>query len=327
MHLIRRFAVLLLLAAPAMAAPLAAPPAQAAETDTGRFPFATGAGVYRDLVVYPGESRALRVVFPVVTVERPSKTRAILRPGGDGRVIVEIAGDGTDRFTLGAELHFGQAPVILESDGERTDIRLSLRALALPLVDSPGGALGRIAFEGMLATLSWPTGLSPAIREARFALKAAGTRADALLFAPGAAEAPTLKTGAVDIAGRLDLRMVEPPSRPDALMRSVTRARLDRGSVEMLDGRVVATGSSRFSPGDAMPVRDLRARLAFEKFSTMVQRLMLAGVLTPRQVMPLAVVAGSLGTLSPEGTLGFAIETTPEGVLVVNGKPLVPPGP
>jgi len=319
MHLIRRFAVLLLLAAP-----LPAAPALAADTDFARFPFSTEAGEYRDLVFYPTDGRDLRIVFPRVAVERPSRSRAILRPGGDGRVTVETR-DGRRGFVKGADLYFGRAPVILSIAGDQLDMRLSLRALALPLIAGPEGAVGRVAFDGMLASVSIPTRPSPAPRKATFSLKAAGIMGDAVLFGPDAVDQPTLKAGKVDIAGALDLRIPEAPGRTGTIFDAVTRARLDRGSIEMLDGRLSATGVAAFRPGTDEPVESVDGTVALDRFSTMVQRLMLTGILAPRQVFPLAALAGSLGSLSPQGTLSFDVETTPGGTFVVNGKPLVPP--
>ena len=63
MRWIMNIVIPMLLSAPAVA-----------KTSMDGWPFSLKAKSYRDLVVYPGDDRAVRFVYPAVTVEHPYRT-------------------------------------------------------------------------------------------------------------------------------------------------------------------------------------------------------------------------------------------------------------
>ena len=311
MRFLGPFVLMLLMSSPALA-----------ERSGDGFPFQTGAGAYRDLVVYPDDARSVRLVFPVVAVERPGPDRAILRPGGGGRVIVQLPTGRKNGFATTATLSFGDAPITLRRNGDRLDLEGSLRAIALPLMGGSDPAVGTIAFEAMRAVLSVPMGTSPAIRQATITLKARAMRVDAAMLAlPAAANPAPFGTGPIDLSGRVSLRIIEDPADLHDVARAIRRIDLDRASVVMLDGRVDAAGAAVFSPAGDGALRDLRGNLSLGNYAGMIQRLLASKVVAPQQLMPLVLMAASLGRMSTDGTLSFRVATGADGALIINGKP------
>ena len=293
-------------------------PAIAAETTFEHFPFETKAGTYRNLIVYADDTRALRLVFPSVAVERPSADRAVLRPGGNGRVVLEIPSGKAGAFETGAELYVTDAPLVLRMEDSQTYLQGAVKAVAIPLVGGSDPALGRIVFDGMTAALSWPTDPATAPQVMTFALKAAGARVDAAMLAlPPTANPKPLVTGPVETRGRLVLRVEQGAAMPERL----ARIELDRAEVALFGGGVAATGTADFPAGIGAPPDDLEGILRLAKFTIMMQRIMESGLVAPEQLMPLLLLAGTMGDVAKDGTVSFAIRTGPQGALIVNDRP------
>lgn len=317
MRLFRHMTILLLLAGPA-----------GAQTAAGDFPLAAEAGPYRDVIVAPdafaGEGGAMRLLFPAVAVERLSGDRVFLRPGGDRRVIVQTSSAGRDGFATGAELYFTDGPILVGRRDGRVTMKARLRSIALPLIDGPDTARGKIAFaeEGMDFTVSWPTRPARALQAVDVVLSAAGMQVDGrLLSPPGAASVPALRVGAIDLLGRVAMRLTDEPAGLPDIVASIERVEIDRSRAALLGGGIAASGVAHVSPGAGAPLTDLVGTLALGDFSTMIGQLMTTRMIAPEHLMPLAMLAGGLGTLTPDGTLTFDIVTTEGGEVVVNDRP------
>ena len=307
MRILRPFALLVLLASPA----------SAAETDLTRFPFQTEAGEYRGLVVYADSARRARLIFLSLDVERPSDDEAVLRPGGDGRVVVQVLPEGETAFRTGAVLEFeGEAVTLSRRDG-RAALNGSLASIALPMPDDTRRFRGRIAFDGLSVTASWPMRASDAFQNADIALAADAVSVDAaLLSAPG--NMP-LAIGSVELAGTLALLLREDAvaaTRPPVLRRFD----LERARIDGLDGRIEAVGVADF--GRTLPPRlaGLRGRMVLDGFPDILSGLVKAKLVQPGILMTMAAMARGFGTVQPDGSMVFDVETTADGVLV-NGNP------
>lgn len=302
-----RFLALMLLALT-----LAAP--SAAQTPVRDFPFATPAGEYRDLVVPLDAARSVRLVFPMVRVERAAEGRAMLHPGGDGRVVVQGAGaDGA--FHSLAELYVADTPLSLRREGGRAILSGAARALALPVAGRPpGAALGVVTFEGMTARLSW--GVSGEARTPAFAVEARGARIErALLGLPAIAPA-ALETGPLSLRGGLSLE--DGARRIGAGMR---RVRLDEGRVALLGGGIALDGTADLARGLPGPADALRGTLRLRDVAGMARRAMAARLVPAERIMPLVALAGMLGRPEGADTLVLDAATAADGTLILNDRP------
>lgn len=288
-----------------------------AETNAPRFPFSVDAGTHRNIVLPALGGSAVRLVFPEVGVERPSDNRAILKPGGDGRVIFQVTPEGEATFRTGAIIHFGQAPLIMERKDGQIAMAGSLKALSLPLVDGPDSPFGTITFEAMSFKLFLPSGASPAIQEAGIAVQAKAMHVDPSLLAV-AQPGEWVRFDAVDLRARTTGRIVENPADIGQLFGSILQVDLDNASANLSDGRIMAHGIIDLSESNIPRIDGL---LSLGSFATLLQTLMSGGSFAPERIMPFALVAGTLGRMTDDGTLNFRIQTTGEGTLILNGRP------
>ena len=287
-----------------------------ADTRIAPFPFAVEAGAHRNAVLNPLGGTAFRLVFPAVGVERPSEDRAVLRPGGDGRVVLQITPNGEATFTTGAVLQFGQAPLIVERKGDRIAMAGSLKALSLPLSDGPDAAFGTVAFDAMTFKMILPSSASPAMQDASISMQAKAMRVDPALLAATLPGEP-IRFEAVDLRTRAEGRMAETPADLGQLARSVLRIDLDTAAANLSGGRIAARGEAAFGEDEAAKIDGL---LSLGNFAVLLQNLMSGQNFVPEQIMPLALVAGTLGSMTEDGMLNFRIQTTGEGGLILNGR-------
>ena len=309
---------------------LLAAPALAEETSFERFPFETKAGTYQDLIVASdadadadvGGTLDMRLVFPSVTVERASGDRVALQPGEERRVVVQT-GAGRGGYETSVNLYFADRPLVLARRDGRVEMNATLKSIAIPLLDNRDAAFGTVVFpgEGLGIAISWPTRAAPTLQTVDMVLGGAGMQVDARLLSVPGATAPRMEVGAVDLRGRAVLRLTDDPAGMADILASVERIEIDRSRAALLGGGVAASGVARVSPGADAPLTDLNGTLALGNFSIMIQRAMTAQLLAPEQLMPLAILAGGLGTLTPDGTLTFRIETTADGGVIVNDRP------
>ena len=305
MGLFRRLALVPLLAMPAAAV---------AETDFARFPFATEAGEYRGLVVYPDAARAMRIVFLSVAVERPAQGRAILRIGGDGRVVVQVArGQG---FVTGAVVDFGETPLVLRSDEGRITVEATPQAVALP---TPDGVLGAATLSDARIMLSWPTRAAPDTQDAVFDLSFDAADFDGPLRAWLArTDPPPFGMGAVDLSGRIGMVLREDLVEGGAPPLP-TRIEIGTARANLFDGRIDASGEADIEGG---ALSALRGMLRLDDFAGMLERSAAAGVFVPEAVMPFALLAVASAEESADGALSLTVDTAGDGGLVVNGAPI-----
>jgi len=286
--------------------------------ETGRIhsPFTVEAGAHHNVVLHPLDGTALRLVFPAVGIERPSEDRAILKPAGQGRVALQVMNEGETAFRTGAILHFGQAPLVVERQGDRFAMAGSLKALSLPLIDGPDAGFGTIAFDAMTFKLFLPSTASSAMQDATMSMQATAMRVDPSLLAVALPGEP-VHFDAVDLRARATGRMVDSPADLGQLARSVLRVDLDNAAANLSGGRIAASGEIDFNENAALV---LDGTLSLGNFPVLLNNLMSDGTFAPEQVFPFALVAGTLGRMTDDGAMMFRVQTTEKGELVLNGR-------
>ena len=292
-----------------------------AEPGSARFPFTVKTGAHHNVVLHPLDGSAFRLVFPAAGVERPSEDRAILSPDGNGRVALQVMVEGETSYRTGAILHFGQAPLIVERRGDRVAMAGSLKALSVPLIDGPDAAFGTIAFEAMTFKLFLPATVSPSVQDATILMQAKAMHVDPAFFAAALPGEP-IRFRAVDLRAKAMGRMTERPMDLGQLSGTILRLDLENAAADQSGGRVAARGTMDFDAGE---IAGIDGTLSLGNFALMLQTLMSGQTFEPKQIMPLALVAGTLGTMTDDGALTFRVQTTEEGGLVLNGRPTTLP--
>jgi|GEM_PF-3286548 len=287
-------------------------PARSRGIGGGCRPLALEAGSFRDLIVPQDADAPLRLIFPVVTVERPDAGTTHLIPGGDGRIVVQSATARPGEFRTIAELHAGPAPVLIRHGGEGMMVETPLRGIALPLTARPGSRLGLITLERGRVALSLPDRAAP---EGAISIEAAAAQAEPALIASLGGGAVPLNTGAITMQGSL---YFDAPMANRGLR--LQRVEIERGDIAMLTGRITASGRADFARGGASGPRTLTGSARLRNFAAMIQQLMTSGLVTAEQAMPLILIAGSLGQMSTDGTLAMDLRTAPDGLLIINDR-------
>ena len=286
-----------------------------------RPPFTMEEGVHRNVVLAPLGGSAFRLVLPAVSVERPSEDRAILRPGGDGRVVLQIMPEGGTGHRTGAVLHFGQAPLVMERRDGRVALAGSLKALSLPLTDDPDARHGTIAFQRMTFRLILPSASSPAMQEATISFQAQAMRVDPALLTVAMPGKPVVFS-TVSLRAQAMLQIPHPLADIGQLSRSVRQVDLADAGADLSGNPIAARGTAVFGEDDAARLDGL---LSLGNFAALLQTLMSGDRFAPEQIMPLALVAGGLGRMTEDGTLTFRVRTAEDGTLIINDRPATLP--